>query len=164
MNGLQKLQQKVWRSLYPFFPWIEHHLLSFHESKRQRYHIGYLAPGHTLAGLKKHLSEKWGFGNHFVAWEDKGQVLSWRKLASFNEQYHLRVFSDGEICGHYELTPEASPIRHFLEKGETSKTHDFLKFLGEFVTTKKYISHVEPDTSYPTPDSEITFEETAKAD
>ena len=32
-----------------------------------------------------------------MAWTDKDQVLSWRKLVNFQEQYHLRVFKDGEI-------------------------------------------------------------------
>jgi hypothetical protein len=117
-----------------------------------------LAPHHTLAALKKHLYSQWGFGNHFVAWEDSSQVLSWRKLTNFKEQYHIRLYSDGEIRGHFEYTPEAAPIRHFLERGEKAKTRDFLKFLGPYVTTKKHVSVVHPDSSVPSMDSEITYD------
>lgn len=156
MGILQRIKQRIWFLLYPIFPQIEHMFLFLHEKKRQKYHIGWLAPHHTLAGLKKHLAKKWGFGNHFVAWEDSSQVLSWRKLTSFNEQYHIRLYSNGEIRGHYEYTPEAAPVRHFLEMGERAKTKDFLNFLGTFVTTKRHTSKVKPDTTV-TQDSEVTF-------
>lgn len=157
MNILQKFQQKIWRVLYGIFPRIERKFLFLHDGGRQKYHIGWLSPGHTLAGLKKHLADEWGFGNHFVAWEDKDQVLSWRKLTSFEEQYHVRVYTDGEIRGHYEYTPEAAPLKHFFEQGETEKKDDFLKFLGEFATVETYVSRVSPDTTVPDTDSEITF-------
>ena len=133
-----------------------------HEKKRQRYHIGWLAEGRTLPELMKYLATK-GFGNHFVAWKDSDQVLSWRKLASFSKQYHLRVYKDGEIRGHYELTPEADPIKHFIEKGEEDKCRDFLNFLGDFVTEKEYISKLEIDTTVDDGDSELTYEDSLKA-
>ncbi len=163
MTFFERIQQRVWRFLYPVFPFLEHHLLFLHSKKRQQYHIGWLAKGQTLAGLKVHLSKEWGFGNHFVAWEDPDQVLSWRKLESFEEQYHLRVFNDGEIRGHYERTPEASPLDHLTETGMEPRVDMFYKYLGPFLTTTTYISKVEPDTSVPTPDAEVTFDGT-KAD
>jgi len=159
MNLAQKFIQRVWYLFYPIFPQIERSFLFLHEKKRQKYHIGWLSPHHTLQGLKKHLSVKWGFGNHFVAWEDSSQVLSWRKLTSFKEQYHIRVYFDGEIRGHFEYTPEAAPIRHFLGRGEKAKTRDFLKFLGAFVTIRKHVSVVHPDTTLPDVESEITYDE-----
>ena len=128
-----------------------------HDPSRQRYHIGWLAAGKTLETLKTHLHNKWGFGNHFIAWTDTGQVLSWRKLADFQDQYHLRVYEDGEIRGHYEFTPEAHPLAHLEEKGEREAKADFLKFLGEFRTQEKYISHLMMDPNAYNPDSEITF-------
>ncbi len=159
MNPVQKFKQKMWRIIYPIFPKLEKVFLPFHEKTRQRYHLGWLAPGKTFAGLKKHLSEKWGFGNHFVAWEDDSQVLSWRRLENFNQQYHLRVFSDGELRGHFEFTPEGHPLEHFEEKGEEDRTADFMKFLGDFVTTKKHISHLVRDPHPQDPDSEITYKQ-----
>ena len=149
--------------MYRFFSPLQSFLLKdgiiHHDAKRQKYHIGWLAPGKTLEGLKLHLHSKWGFGNHFVAWTDTGQVLSWRKLTDFQDQYHLRVFEDGEIRGHYEFTPEAHPIEHFIEKGEIDKREDFLKFLNDFVVTDKYVSHLKMDPEAYNPDSEIVIDE-----
>ncbi len=158
MSFLDRTKQKIWRFIYKFFPTLQSFFVRFHEPGRQRYHIGWLAPGKTLEELKLHLHKQWGFGNHFVAWPDEGQVLSWRKLADFQDQYHLRVFEDGEIRGHYEYTPEAHPIAHFDEKDEQFKKEDFLKFLGEFVTDQKTTMHLEMDPEAYNPDSEIAFE------
>ena len=160
MNFWDRTKQKTWRFIYKFFPTVQKHLLKWHivwhQKERQQYHIGWLAPHKTLEELKKHLHSKWGFGNHFVAWTDSGQVLSWRKLENFKDQYHLRVFEDGEIRGHHEFTPEAHPIDHFSEKGEQSRKQDFLKFLGEFVTQKKHKMHLIMDPDAWNPNSEIT--------
>jgi hypothetical protein len=117
-----------------------------------------LAPGKTLEGLKKHLHDEWGFGNHFIAWGDEGQVLSWRKIKDFNHQYHLRVFSDGEIRGHFEYTPEGHPIAHFDERDESFHRGEFLKFLGEYVTNKQHPMHLKIDPNAYNPDSEISFD------
>jgi hypothetical protein len=162
MTSFDKIKQKVWHFIYKFFSNFQKGLLKlgiiWHKKSRQRYHIGWLAPGKTLEGLKKHLHAKWGFGNHFVAWTDDGQVLSWRKLADFNDQYHLRVFSDGEIRGHYEYTPEGHPLAHFDEKDESFHKNEFLKFLGDFVVHEKYISHLKMDPGAFNPNSEISFQ------
>lgn len=159
MTKFQWLKQKLWNLLYPVWPQLEHRLLFLHHKKRQKYHIAWLSPHYTLEELKHHLSTKWGFGNHFVAWEDRSQVLSWRKLNSFQQQYHLRIFVDGEIRGHFEYTPESSPIAHLLKKGQQAKTKDFLQFLGPCATTKKHISHLQPtETRFTKKESEITFQ------
>ena len=97
MTQMDRLQQKVWRFLYPVFPYLQWPFSIFHGG-RQPYRLGWLAPGHTLEELKAHLAKQ-GFGNHFVAWDDTGQVLSWRKFDGFEWQYHLRVFDDGEVRG-----------------------------------------------------------------
>lgn len=164
MTFWDKIKQKIWRHIYHVFPAVQKFFLNLgmHKKGRQKYHIGWLAPGRTLEELKKHLHEKWGFGNHFVAWTDTEQVLSWRKLADFNDQYHLRVFSDGEIRGHYEYTPEAHPVAHFEEKGETERKADFLKFLEDFVVQEKHISHLKMDPDAYNPDSEITIDQVKK--
>ena len=162
MTFFDKIKQKIWRFIYNFFPTLQKTLLGsgiiHHESGRQKYHLGWLAPGKTLEGLKLHLHSEWGFGNHFVAWKDQGQVLSWRKLTDFKDQYHLRVFEDGEIRGHFEFTPEAHPLAHFEEKGEKNTKDDFLKFLGDFVVQDKYVSHLQMDPEAYNPDSEITID------
>jgi hypothetical protein len=162
MTFFDKIKQKTWDFMYSFFLPIRKFLLKngliWHKKGRQKYHIGWLAPGKTLEDLKKHLYTKWGFGNHFIAWIDDNQVLSWRKLTDFEDQYHLRVYKDGEICGHFEFTPEAHPLEHLEEKGEQNKKEDFLKFLGDFVVQEKYISHLKMDPDAFDPKSEITIE------
>lgn len=161
LSRSQKIKKNIWRHLYSLFPWAQTHLLKWHvvwhEKGRQPYHIGWLAPVKTLKELENHLHEKWGFGNHFVAWTDEGQVLSWRKFENFDLQYHIRVFSDGEIRGHHEYTPESKPIDHFTEKNEEARVDDFKKFLGEFVVFEKYISHLVPDVNV-APESELTID------
>ncbi len=160
MNSFDKFKQRFWKGIYPHFTTMQKFFLKmgFHQKGRQKYHIGWLAPGKTLEEMKRYLHEKWGFGNHFVAWTDDGQVLSWRKLADFQDQYHLRVYKDGEICGHFEFTPEAHPIDHFIEKGEIEKKEDFLNFLGEYVVQEKYISDLKMDPDAYNPDSELTID------
>jgi len=145
----ERLQQYLWSFLlYPIWPVVERVFNFLHQPERQPYHLGWLAPGRTLEDLKDHLSREHGFGNHFVAWTDSGQVLSWRKLVSFSRQYHIRVFSDGEIRGHFEVTPEASPLKHFRAKGQEDRSEELRTFLGDIVTTNKYISHLEPEHLY----------------
>ena len=162
MTLFDKFKQKLWDFIYSFFLPVRTTLLKagiiWHKKGRQKYHIGWLPRGKTLAGLKQHLHEKWGFGNHFIAWVDEDQVLSWRKLTDFQDQYHLRVYKDGEVCGHFEFTPESHPIEHMEEKGECETKKDFLKFLGDFVTEKKYISHLRMDPRAFDPKSELSVE------
>ncbi|MEK7588373.1 MAG: hypothetical protein AAB438_00990 [Patescibacteria group bacterium] len=162
MNSMDKLKKRMWHFIYKIFTRTQQSLLKIglirHEKGRQPYHIGWLTPGRTLEELKNHLHAEWGFGNHFVAWIDDGQVLSWRKLLNFNDQYHLRVFRDGEIRGHFEFTPEGHPLDHFIEKGEREAKEEFLRFLGDFVVSKKVLSHLEIDPSAFNPDSEITID------
>ncbi|KKR70709.1 MAG: hypothetical protein UU13_C0002G0054 [Candidatus Nomurabacteria bacterium GW2011_GWB1_40_7] len=161
MTTFDKVKQKIWSFVYGFFLPARKFLfrmgIIWHKKGRQRYHLGWLAPGKTLEGLKKHLHDNWGFGNHFVAWVDEDQVLSWRKLTDFRNQYHLRVFKDGEIRGHFEITPEAHPVDHFEEKGEIDKQEDFLKFLGDFAVQKEYFSSLKMDPDAFDPKSEITI-------
>ncbi|MFA7285547.1 MAG: hypothetical protein WC011_01715 [Candidatus Paceibacterota bacterium] len=161
MNSGDKIKKHVWSFIYKFFHKFQTFLLKYkiiHHKGRQEYHIGWLKAGATLEDLKHHLHNNWGFGNHFVAWVDNGQVLSWRKLIDFNTQYHLRVFEDGEIRGHFEYTPEGHPMDHFLESGEKEVKEDFLKFLGDFVVVNKTEMHLEIDPEAFNPKSEITVD------
>ncbi len=157
MTWTQKIKRGFWSFfLYPIFPYVEHFFVFIHKRTRQRFHIGWLSPETTLEAMKEHLSKKYGFGNHFIAWEDPGQILSWRKLDGFEYQFHLRVFADGEIRGHYEKTPEASPLKHFFEKGERSCNKAMRAFLGPHVTKHRYIQN-PPLTHTLKQDAEIRF-------
>lgn len=79
----------------------------------------------------KHL-ETQGFSPNFIAWSDKHETQSLRKVEG-DWQYHLRVYQDLEIRGHYELTPEAGLIAHFLEMGMEERREEFLKFLEGYL-------------------------------
>ena len=81
---------------------------------RQKYIIGFLKKGKTPEEFTKHLKNK-GYSKAYMAWKDLGEVLSLRKIIRKNFQYHIRLFEDGEIRGHYEYTAEANPLGHFYE-------------------------------------------------
>ncbi len=70
-----------------------------------------------------------GFKNHFIAWKDTDELVSLRYAKNFVYQYHLRVYKDGEVRGHYEYTPECRPIYHMREVGMEDRRDEFLKFL-----------------------------------
>ncbi|MDQ3076292.1 MAG: hypothetical protein M3Q34_04165 [bacterium] len=157
-------KKKMWHSLYEIFMNFQKFLVKYgivHYKSRQEYHIGWLASGKTLEELRLHLHSEWGFGNHFVSWIDNGQVLSWRRLVDPKNQYHLRVFYDGEIRGHLEPTPESGIFNHILKKGMKEAQTDFLKFLGEFVVHEQVISELKVDPTVYNPSSEIVIEDKA---
>jgi len=131
----------------------------FTSGDRQGFHVGWLASGKSLGDLRVHLHKEWGFGGNFSTKIEKGEVLSWRKLLNKKEQYHLRVFEDGEIRGHFEYTPEAHPLEHLARGGKREASKEFLKFLGEYVTRRKFISNLVFDPSAYSPDAEILSEE-----
>ncbi len=81
---------------------------------RQSFVIGHLREDKTPEDFSKHLRSK-GYSKAFMAWIDPGEVLSLRKIVHKKFQYHIRLFRDGEIRGHYEYTPEGNPIGHLYE-------------------------------------------------
>ncbi len=102
-------------------------------SGRQDFLLGKIAPGQTIQKFVSSLVNQ-GFANHFFAWEDDGQIVNLRYVKDFAYQYHIRLFDDGEVRGHYEYTPECHPIQHLKEVGMEARRGDFLKFLGNRVT------------------------------
>jgi len=153
--------KKVWHELYEVFMGFQKFLLKYglvHYKARQEYHIGWLASGKTLEDLRLHLHSEWGFGNHFISWIDNGQVLSWRKLIDEKNQYHIRVFQDGEIRGHVEPTPESGVFYHLIKRGMREAQNDFLNFLGDFVSREQVISDLKVDPNIYNPNSEIVKE------
>ncbi len=122
---------------------------------RQSYHIGWLAKGKTLEDLRFFLHKEWGFGGQFKANIDNGEILSWRKLEDNNNQYHLRIYEDGEIRGHLEATPEYKPLSHFFRVGQKDVKKDFFNFLGDFIVDKKTVSNLVLDSESFSPPAEI---------
>lgn len=135
MASFNKFKIRLWKLIYPIFLPVRDTLLKLgmiSHSGRQPFLIGKLAPGKKAADLQKYM-ENQGFHRHFVAWNDDNQELSMRRLIGLEHQYHLRLFKDEEIRGHYEFTPESRPLQHYFDNGIRPKTEDFLHFLGDFV-------------------------------
>ncbi|MDE1966344.1 MAG: hypothetical protein KGI41_03850 [Patescibacteria group bacterium] len=94
---------------------------------RQDYLLGTLAPDESFREFIAFLLGE-GYGNHFIAWKDDGQVASLRKTLDFRYQYHIRIFADGEVRGHYEYTPECRPWLHLKSVGQ-EPAHDVFEEL-----------------------------------
>jgi hypothetical protein len=136
-----------WKGIYPLHNHIRNMLLATHilsHTGRQVYVFGNLAPGKSVEGFLEHL-ERHQFGNHFIAWDDDGQVISLRRLDGFEKQYHVRIFKDGEIRGHYEFTPECYPIMHYKSTGQEEKRDDFLSFFGDWIIPASAESTIRED-------------------
>jgi hypothetical protein len=99
---------------------------------RQEFLIGTLHPEKTPRDLAFFLVEK-GYGNHFVAWKDAGELVSLRKTDGFEYQYHVRIFKDGEVRGHYEYTPECHPFLHMVRTGFEDRTAEFQQLLEGWI-------------------------------
>ncbi len=139
--------------IYPVFPTIRDNLVKvgiLRHSYRQEWHIGWLAPEKNPTEFLEYLKNQ-GFSNHFIAWIDLDETHSLRKLDGFKYQYHLRLFKDNEIRGHYEKTPEAYPLKHFNEDTFEPRLHDFKNVLGDWVVYDNTLSHNIPATSLGVP-------------
>ena len=130
-----RLKYAFWRFYTPYHSLVRDSLVSFgflrHEF-RQDFLLGKIAHGQSIKGFIAFLVSK-GFGNHFIAWKDKGELVSLRYVENFTYQYHLRIFHDGEVRGHFEYTPECYPVKHLLEIGLEDRRHDFFSFLQDKV-------------------------------
>ena len=146
MRVPDRIKQGVWRVISPVFPYLRDTLLFFRvirHNGRQPYRLGWLASGKKLKDFEAYLATK-GFDNHFIAWVDEGEVIGLRRRENFTYQYHLRVFIDGEIRGHYEFTPESHPFKHFVNDGMEKRRDEFFSFLKEWVVKEKPLAETSP--------------------
>ena len=130
-----RIKWVFWRAISPGYLFGMHTLLKLrliHHEGRQNFVLGKIAEGRTLDDFLAYLYTQ-GFANHFIAWKDDDQIVSLRRLESFEWQYHLRIFKDGEVRGHYEYTPECHPRLHSKEIGFEERRGDFLNFLGDWI-------------------------------
>jgi hypothetical protein len=129
-----RLKYFSWKIITPCHNGVRDALLRLgiiHHEGRQDFLLGKLAEDRTLADFLRYIHAV-GFGNHFIAWEDDGQVVSLRKLVNFEWQYHLRIFDDGEIRGHYEYTPESHPLWHLNHVGREERRAEFSRILSDW--------------------------------
>lgn len=128
-----------WRTYTPFHPLLRGTARALGVSTqsfgvtthkgRQNYLLGHIAPGVSLQDFVHYLVSK-GFANHFVAWKDNGEVVSLRRVENFTHQYHIRIFADGEVRGHYEFTPECYPFSHLKAVGQEHRAAEFAALFG----------------------------------
>ena len=129
----------LWKVLTPLHPYVRDLLTrlgfvhkkyqKFRPNGRQHYLIGRLAPTESVQSVTEFLVSQ-GFGNHFVALKDEGELVGLRYTPSFKHQYHVRIFNDGEVRGHFEYTTECHPFIHNREIGEEHR-EEFLALFGE---------------------------------
>ena len=139
-----RIKYYLWRVYTPYHPYVRDSVttMAFMRNRgRQPYLLGKVAPHTTIEKFVTHLVEK-GFAYHRVAWEDEGEVVSLRYVKNFIYQYHIRVFEDGEVRGHYEYTPECYPLLHLLEIGHENRREKLLEFFDDLV-----IPHMSDDQS-----------------
>jgi hypothetical protein len=126
-----QIKYYFWRVYTPFHPAVRDLALALgivKHSGRQECLIGKIAPNQSLEDLVSFLIEN-GFGNHFVAYVDDGEIIGLRRVENFANQYHLRIFGDGEIRGHYEHTPECHPILHLKHINRKDCSAEYLELL-----------------------------------
>ncbi len=125
-----------WRMVFPrTYRGVRDGLLSagiIKHGGRQHYPLGRLSHDKNMTDFLEYMREQ-GFGNHFVAWEDEEELIGLRKLDGFDKQYHIRVFRDGELRGHYEYTPESHWLWHLTKFEQEERREAFLKLLGGWV-------------------------------
>lgn len=130
----------AWFFIKPIHPYIRDGLLALgliRHNGRQPYHLGYLAPGKTAEDLRDYLIKEKKFETHFPCWIDDGETVDLRLRQNFDWQYHLRIFSDGEIRGHHEYTPESRPIAHLQDKDSTACEKEFMAMLGDWIVQEQ---------------------------
>ena len=66
------------------------------------------------SSIEESYFNKKGFEKIKIAWLDDGEILSMRKIEDKYYQHHVRLFDDGEIRGHFEMTPESHMIKHLF--------------------------------------------------
>jgi hypothetical protein len=60
-----------------------------------------------------------------------------RKIDRHIFQWHVRLFSDGEIRGHYEYSPEGGAFEHIFETAFRSDEENLEAMLGDYLVQVK---------------------------
>jgi hypothetical protein len=131
----EKILYWIWRFYTPFHPFVRDLGTVtgvVHHDERQEYLIGILRENRSPRELAEYLVGQ-GYANHFVAWKDADELVSLRRTDGFRYQYHIRIFADGEVRGHYEYTPEYRPVQHLRQTGFENRNAEFMELLTDWV-------------------------------
>lgn len=129
---LETTKKFLWKLIEPLFPTLRDLWMGLGFMKhdtRQPYHYGWLKDGLNELDGRRFLQAH-GFENDYIAWIDPDEVINMRRIYNTIYQYHVRLFSDGEIRGHLEYTGESHPFKHLFDIG-LSDGADYLKPLLE---------------------------------
>lgn len=122
-----------WKIIYIVYPPILRILEKFHfHNVRQDYLLGRLNQKYTRSDLEFFLSSK-GFSPAILSWQDPGEVLNLRLVDKKIFQYHIRLFEDDELRGHYEYSSEGNPVFHVFSVGLRDSRDYFELLLGDFL-------------------------------
>lgn len=132
-----RIKYIFWRLYTPAHPIVRNTTVAMRVIRpihkgRQNYLLGTIAPNVEIKDFISFLTEK-GYGKHSVALKDEGELISLRYLDNFVYQYHIRIFRDREVRGHYEYTPECYPIAHWFKKDVEARREEFMKLFGDMI-------------------------------
>lgn len=141
-----RMKYWFWHAYTPFHPYVrnvsyrlgigqiiaERVVPEMAETGRQNFLLGTLHPERSMQDFVAFLISQ-GFGNHFVAWEDEDELVSLRRPTDFAHQYHLRIFRDGEVRGHFEYTPECHTLLHLIRVGFEGRISEFEELLQDWI-------------------------------
>ncbi len=125
---------RIWKIVYLIYPPLLRILekLGFHKG-RQKYPIGFLdQTKYSPESFRNYLTSI-GFEPAILAWKDSDEVLSMRKVDQHKFQWHIRLYSDGEIRGHYEYSSEGNPIGHVTEAVFLNEQEHFTDLLKDYL-------------------------------
>ena len=141
----QRVKYYLWRIYSPYHPTVRDSVIALsliRNRGRQPFLLGTVAPNLSIEEFVAHLTQN-GYAYHRVAWEDDGEVVSLRRVDNFTHQYHVRVFENREVRGHYEYTPECYPILHLWDVGREDRREQFMAMIGD-----RLVPHTSDDPAY----------------
>ncbi len=140
MKNIRTTAQLAFRVFVrPLFPVLQSVVFALgldrNPKEREAFLLGRLKDGVSLAQAREHLLRH-GFFDNPVAYTDPGQVLSLRRLSDEHpdHQYHIRIFNDGEVRGHYEFTPEDKPWKHLHNVGLEAQREKYIPWVQDILT------------------------------
>lgn len=152
---LERIKTFLWTMLEPLFPTLRDMWVFFgfiKHNERQPFTYGRLKQGQNERSLRQALMAA-GFSNDYLGWIDPDEVLNMRKVVHTMFQYHVRLFKDGEVRGHYEYTPESQPFKHLYDVGMKDGSSYLKPLLSPLVGARGVPTDPTPNSTPPQPRS-----------
>ena len=123
----------IWKVVYRIYPPFLRVFEALHiHHTRQDFLLGTLNQKYKGVDLENFLLHK-GFETAILAWKDPGEIFSLRLINKNVFQWHIRLFRDGEIRGHYEYSSEGNPLAHVFENCFQKDEEYFKSLLGDYL-------------------------------